>query len=224
MKEVLEYTEEELRNLSNEDLLKLRTEALDGVDRMYIEQFTKKILINALYGATANRFFPLFNPDFAASITANGRYFIQKSAIYVEEALQKVLPSEKPYTVYGDTDSSDGNTYINILTDKEERKKIMDLYEEGYDEIEYKSGKFLRKVNNISSLSVNSNGELEYKPIVYVMKHKVSKRMFRVKVRGNEVIITNDHSLMIKRNGSIIECKPFEVQKGDKIIMVKKVR
>ncbi len=105
MKDVLEYTESDLKNLSNDELLKLHRQALDGVDNMNTEQLTKKVLINSLYGATANKFFPLFNPDFAASITANGRYFIQKTTSYIEGALQKILPSENPYAIYNDTDS-----------------------------------------------------------------------------------------------------------------------
>lgn len=57
------------------------------------------------YGAMANKHFPLFNESMAAAITGNGRFFIQKTANMVEESLQKLNPSQKPYIVYGDTDS-----------------------------------------------------------------------------------------------------------------------
>ena len=62
-------------------------------------------MINSLYGAMANKWFPLFNESMAAAITGNGRFFIQKLAKYIEETLQKLLPQEKPYIIYGDTDS-----------------------------------------------------------------------------------------------------------------------
>lgn len=104
-KTVLDYTDSELESLSNDELLKLKEEAIFGADNAHTGQLSKKYLINALYGANANKFFPLYNPEIAASITANGRYFIKKVANYVEAALQKVLPSNKPYCVYGDTDS-----------------------------------------------------------------------------------------------------------------------
>lgn len=41
----------------------------------------------------------------AAAITGNGRYFIQKLSNYIEEKLQSLLKSSKPYIIYGDTDS-----------------------------------------------------------------------------------------------------------------------
>lgn len=109
-KTVLDYTDEELAALSDDELLKLKEEAIFGAENSHIGQLSKKYLINSLYGANANKFFPLYNPEIAASITANGRYFIRKTADYVEAALQKVLPSPKPYTVYGDTDS----TYFQV--------------------------------------------------------------------------------------------------------------
>lgn len=225
-KTVLDYTDEELAALSNDELLKLKEEAIFGAENSHIGQLSKKYLINSLYGANANKFFPLYNPEIAASITANGRYFIRKTADYVEAALQRVLPSSKPYTVYGDTDSFDSSTIININVNGEEKRiTIGELFENGYDDLEYKPGKHLRKVDNIDALSMNIKDPLspkiEYKKIVYVMKHKVNKKMYRLKINGKELKMTCDHCLIIKRNGKYIGVKPFEIQKGDKIIMVK---
>lgn len=105
LKDVLEYTEEELKQLSEDELKSLLQQAKDSESLYNTSQLVQKTMINSLYGALANRWFPLFNEDMAAAITGNGRYFIQKSANYIEEGLQKVLPQEKPYIVYGDTDS-----------------------------------------------------------------------------------------------------------------------
>lgn len=105
MREVLEYTEDELRSLSSEDLRLLLKKAEDGESLYNTRQLVEKTMINSLYGALANKWFPLFNEQMAAAITGNGRYFIQKLANYIEERLQGLLPQEKPYIVYGDTDS-----------------------------------------------------------------------------------------------------------------------
>lgn len=75
------------------------------VDRLNTEQLTKKILINALYGATGNAFFPLYNKDFASGITANGRIFIQQTANMIRQKFQELIPWSEEYIVYGDTDS-----------------------------------------------------------------------------------------------------------------------
>lgn len=42
----------------------------------------------------------------AAAITGNGRYFIQKLSNYIEEKLQSILPSQKEYIIYNDTDAA----------------------------------------------------------------------------------------------------------------------
>lgn len=105
MKEVLEYTEDELKLLSKQDLEILLKEAENKENLWNTRQLVEKTMINSLYGAMANKWFPLFNEDMAAAITGNGRYFIQKLAIFIEETLQNLLPQEKPYIVYGDTDS-----------------------------------------------------------------------------------------------------------------------
>lgn len=105
MKEVLEYTEDELRALSSSELETLLKEAESKESLFNTRQLVEKTIINSLYGSLANRYFPLFNEDMAAAITGNGRYFIQKLANYIEDTLQGMLEQEKPYIVYGDTDS-----------------------------------------------------------------------------------------------------------------------
>lgn len=105
-KEVLEYTEFELSTLTLQDLNELQKEAENGELLWNTRQMTEKILMNALYGALSNKFFPLFNEEMAAAITGNGRYFIQKKSNYIEEKLQSLIPSKKPYIIYNDTDAA----------------------------------------------------------------------------------------------------------------------
>lgn len=219
MKDPLEYSEEELNNLSTEELKELRLLSLDNEDKYFNEQWTKKILINSLYGATGNKFFSLYNRDFASSITANGRVFIQQTANRIRERLQELIPWKEEYVIYGDTDSCIESTLIN--TDNGD-VKIGDIYNsENSKEVEYKPGKFFKEVKDLKALSVSKDLKLEYKPVKYVMKHKVKKRLFKIKCNGKEVVITNDHSIMVKRDGKLIEVKPFEIKKTDKLILIK---
>lgn len=219
MKDPLEYSEEELNNLSTEELKELRLLSLDNEDKYFNEQWTKKILINSLYGATGNKFFSLYNRDFASSITANGRVFIQQTANRIRERLQELIPWKEEYVIYGDTDSTFFNTF---LTTSNGPIQIGELYNsQDTKEIEYKPGKFFKEVNGVKALSVSKDFKLEYKPIKYVMKHKVKKRLFKIKCNGKEVVITNDHSIMVKRDNKLIEVKPFDIRKTDKLILVK---
>lgn len=139
MKDVLEYTEEELHSLSIEEL-KLLSEEAENKEALYnTTQLVEKTLINSLYGALGNAYFPLFNEAMAAAITGNGRYFIQKLALYIEESLQNMLHSEKPYMVYGDTDSIyfSIEPFMNKIIEKNPGKSINE-YVEMADQFEKK--------------------------------------------------------------------------------------
>jgi len=105
MNDPLNYTEDELKALSTEDLELLIKTAKAKEALFDTEQLALKIMMNALYGAMANKYFPLFNEQMAAAITGNGRYFIQKLAKYIEKTLQGLHKSEKQYLIYSDTDS-----------------------------------------------------------------------------------------------------------------------
>ena len=104
-KDILEYTKDELEQLSITDLKKLAIIAESKENEYNTEQLVLKVQINGLYGAMANTHFSLFNDQMAAAITGNGRYFIQKKANYVENKLQNMLPANKKYLLYSDTDS-----------------------------------------------------------------------------------------------------------------------
>jgi len=105
LKNVLEYDENELRNLNIESLNKLLKEA-EMMESLYeVKQLVNKRLMNALYGALGNAAFPLFNEKMAAAITGNGRFFIRNLSNFIENRLQSLKPSKIPYIIYNDTDS-----------------------------------------------------------------------------------------------------------------------
>lgn len=222
MKNVLDYNIEDLNNLSIEELELLYILAEDGENEFNTRQLCEKTLMNALYGATANQFFPLFNEEMAAGITGNGRYFIRKLANNIENKLQSMISSKTPYILYSDTDSCIGSTIIETNNGK---IKIEDLYTSLSGLIEMRDeNNFIKHVKTpIKAASVNSNKELEYNNINYVMKHKVKKRMFKIKCNGDEVVITEDHSLIVLRNETLIEIKPKDVQKNDKLLKISSV-
>lgn len=219
MKDPLEYSEDELHQLSDEELNRLLDDSNNKESLYNTKQLVEKTLINSLYGALANKWFPLFNEEMAAAITGNGRFFIQKLANYIEESLQKMLPQEKPYIVYGDTDSCIGST--KVTTDRGQ-VKIEDLYVVLSGDVEARGeDNFIKHVKEpIKAASVNQNKQLEYNQINYVMKHKVKKRMFKIKCGNDEVTITEDHSMIVVRNGALIEIKPVDVKKTDKLIKI----
>lgn len=75
-------------------------------DQKDTEQYLYKILLNSTYGVFCNRFFALFDPDCARSITLTGQEMIRKT----DQTINQFVSEEwnLPYTdcvVAGDTDS-----------------------------------------------------------------------------------------------------------------------
>lgn len=189
-----------------------------AAERDHVSQMTLKIQINSLYGALANRHFLLANPDMAAAITSSGRFFIQLLANNVERRLQELLPSEKPYIIYGDTDSVVSTTILRI-NDKE--IAIGDLFDATDSPvIVTPSGNEVKRVVGKHSLTYTPEKGAHYQPVDYVMRHKVKKRMYRITSGDKLVEVTCDHSLKVMRNNELIDVKPSGLQKGDKIVRI----
>lgn len=219
MKEVLEYTEEELRKLPIEVLKKLLDDARSGERQYWTEQTGLKLIINSLYGAFANRWFPLFDEKMAQAITGAGRFFIRTLAKNIETKLQSMHPSEKLYMSYSDTDSCVGDTLVKTSLGDIKIEDLFDL--DGDIEVRGENNYINHLSEIITGASVNEKLELQYKQIKYVMKHKVKKQMFKITIGNKSVTITCDHSLMVVRGGKLIEVKPTELLKTDKLVKIR---
>lgn len=168
--ELLDYTKSDFEKLSNDELEKLLKEC-EYQEKKYLSfQMSKKILMNSLYGALANKGFSLFNEKIAQAITGNGRFFIQLSAINIEKKLQSILPSEKPYIIYGDTDS---NYYqiepiMDLIIKKHPNKTIneyVDLvakFEESVVDpvIQESIAEFAEKMNSLDKSAIGAKREI----------------------------------------------------------------
>ena len=214
--DVLNCSREDLEKLSDSELEKLLKYTQDKGNEYYILQIALKTLINSLYGALGNKAFILINEKIAQAITGNGRYFIKSFGRRIEKYLQSLKKWNKPYYIYSDTDSCVGDTLISTSLGK---IKIEDLFERPGEIVKNKNGSFVKRLDEkILAKSMNSNFEIQDKKIIYVMKHKVNKRMFKISVNDKSVIITEDHSVMINRNNNLISAKCTEILKTDKLI------
>ena len=132
------------------------------------------------------------------------------------------IPKEKPITIYGDTDSCHKNT--NILTNNGDFT-IEDLYNKNINEgsagITLKGHESVNCKENV--LNYDDNKGLYYAPVKRIIRHKVSKPKWKLKTKsGEEIIVTNDHSMIVFRNNKKIEVKPSEILKTDKILTNRK--
>lgn len=202
-------------------------------------QYVYKIKLNSLYGALTNYRFRFFRLELGESTTGTGRAVLKhqcrKTAelldgaynvdfpLYatVEEALENGETAdaalngpkfkgkfEAPSVVYGD--SVAGNSLVYTPTGQ---VHISSLFTNVDDKNEI-TGKEYCTTNLPHILSYNENtNRTEYHPVVYIMRHKCEKRMFRVWTTNSTYIdVTEDHSLMgfvdthqrKKYNGKII--------------------
>lgn len=220
-----DFSEEELtylNTLSNEELERLVDRCVNEETKRNTNQLVRKTLINGLYGATGNSHCRYFSLQNAEAVTSYGQLAIQWIARKMNEYMNNIVgTSGIDYVVYCDTDSVVGDTVIEINGTK---TTIADFYDSvgGYfvrkDELRQD---YVKKVTNCVSPSVNLNThEVEYNKVEYVMKHRVKKRMFKITVGGDSVIVTQDHSVMVMRDGEIIEVKPTEMRHTDKVVKI----
>lgn len=85
----------------------------DDAKRYKMEQEGLKILLNSLFGASANPYFRFFSTAIAEGITMTGQYIIQQVASDIDVYLNKVCETDGlNYVFYCDTDSN----YVTLNT------------------------------------------------------------------------------------------------------------
>ena len=135
------------------------------------------------------------------------------------------LDGNQSLTVAGDTDSTSWKSSIYVDSVK---LKVQDAfnkfkYENNDTVLKLNNGQEIVPVHNHNILSyVDHDAEATYRPIKYIMRHKVYKKSrFRIKTKsGKELEVTGDHSMMIIRNNELITVKAKDILKTDKIITI----
>ena len=122
--------------------------------------------------------------------------------------------------IYVDTDSVAGDSVIHTSLGK---KTIEELFLNGSKF--WKEGDKEYSANSNIEVAVygqSTTGPVKLDSYNYVYRHKTSKRRFRLTDNlGNQVVVTEDHSVIILENEKLIEKKPMDVKKGDKILTIK---
>ena len=221
----------------------LRLKILEEADRQEAEynkyhnwEQGTKILINSFYGGLANSYMYFFNVDLAECITKQG-----KSAIlYAEKNINKYFneywhKDKKTHeamgiavtgkvvndvTVYIDTDSCDKNTIIHC---EDKDRTIEEFYNHcsQYGDGGNTLAGHESNLCNVRILNYSENNGLYYANAKRVIRHKVSKKKWILKTKsGKKIIVTNDHSLVVFRDGKQVTCKPCEVLLTDKILTI----
>lgn len=191
------------------------TQQIDFLDMM---QLIKKIQLNSTYGCLLNQHSKFFEFNLGQSTTLTGRCISKHMSSKVNELLSGEYKYNDNVIIYGDTDSCAKNT--NIISNHG-TKTIEDLFNScnefwlnGIKEYAYNSD--LKVMSYNPTLNIT-----ELMPINYIYRHKTKKPKWRITdINGNFVDITNDHSVMIERDGILLESKPQDIKENDIIISI----
>ena len=152
---------------------------------------------------------------------------IEVDPISAEELLKKSGKKSYVDVIYGDTDSVASNSLINIkLTDG--TTKIVTI-EELYDRYgKSNAGSTLvgheSVTTDVKILNWDEDNKLHYGNPKRVIRHKVSKPKWRLKTKsGKEIFVTNDHSMIVFRDGQKLKVKPKDILPTDKILIVNNI-
>jgi len=213
-------------------------EAEKNVAHYDLLQHTKKISLNSAYGALLNAFFAFFDERMGASVTASGRQItthmietageiltgerlslIKTTSVDNQGKVQHDYHVDSEAIIYSDTDSLTGDSLVKTNYGSfslEELFQACPIKTQPQGSKQFGEGLF-----NLKVLSYKS-GEARYLNARSIYRHKVSKARWKVTLEnGKSVEITNDHSIMVERNGELIEVKPADIQKTDIFISVK---
>ena len=192
--------------------LKAKKEELQlKANNAYITQLAIKLLLNSVYGATGTKYFPLYDLDIAEATTIGGKTATKEMVNYVNKYLNRIINSDQSqnFIVAGDTDSVVGSTVLNGKTIEEifiEAKRSGEV-----DHLQNGTEVVFPKQEHCFSLGGLTK-------ILNVSRHRVSKERWMVSVGNQEAEMTCDHSVMVYRDGEVIEVKPSQIKRSDCLI------
>jgi len=181
-------------------------------------QLVKKINLNSLYGAILNPGCRFFDNRIGQSTTLTGRAIAQHMAGKVNEIITGEFNHTGKAIIYGDSVTGDtmiltkdGDITIKQLFDRCLEHSIVGEKEYGVLSPDKVMG--FNSFEDSTVMAIPS----------YVMRHKTKKRLYQINLQnGKSVKVTEDHSIMVDRDGFLIEVRPTDIRNTDLFICLKR--
>ena len=175
-----------------------------------------KILLNSTYGALLNAGSRFFDQRIGQSTTLTGRSITRHMASKTNEMIVGEYDHYGDSIIYGDTDSLTGDAVIRSNIGD---LPISEMFDKCTDFWKYGDKEFARD-SDIMVMSYDTAWQDPYMGhIQYIYRHPVSKAMYEITDQlGNMVTVTEDHSVMVERDGQLIETRPAEMRHTDILI------
>ena len=242
------YPDKDIYKMSLSELKQFKEEINNLRQEYSLLELAYKTLGNAAYGASANAWFYFYNVSLAGDITGECRNLTKTMWHNLEDFFHEKIWErkdlwekfdfeldeskhdwyrEQPVSIYSDTDSIEKKSLLLIKDNKNIQNQIS--IEDLYNNCLKKFGQFNITENNKEIvecdqqiLNYTNDNKIDYIPIKYIIRHKVSKPKFKIKTKsGKEIIVTGDHSCIVFRNGEKISIKAKDInQNTDKILSI----
>ncbi len=175
-----------------------------------------------MYGSLLSPSCRFFDQRIGQSTTLSGRQVVKHMISSVNEIITGEYDHVGDAVIYGDTDSEIGST-IHLTNVGE--KTIEELFNCGnrfYNEATEYGVKEYSMPNSLETLTYNPCfNEIMYGEVNYIYRHKVSKDLYEIEDEsGNIVTVTEDHSVMVERDGNLVQSKPADIRENDNLISV----
>lgn len=191
-------------------------EALAKIQDVFQHSF--KIYLNSVYGFTGTQFSPVFSQDIAEAVTLTGQATTKEMVRYTNAALNKIGKTDMGvlHVIAGDTDSVFSDAKITVNSSIKTIENLFnDIINDGSIDVLFNGTEVAIPNSKIITESINGKTLIKN-----VSRHKVSKGQYKISIRNKEPLkITEDHSIIVYRNGKIIECKPNEIKNTDYLIV-----
>lgn len=178
------------------------------------KQLVTKIKLNSLYGALLNQGCRFEDHRIGQSTTLTGRIIAQHMDAHVNQVITGEYDHVGKSVIYGD--SVTGDTLIRTdsgqITIAELYNQCLQHEQNGDKEYGMQSFSKVIGFNSFEDSPVMAN-------IAYVMRHKTKKKLYKITLENNKTVtVTEDHSVMVDRDGFLTEVRPAEIQADDLII------
>jgi hypothetical protein len=165
-------------------------------------------------GALLNNHCRFYDKRIGQSVTLTGRQITKHMNSEINDVITGVYNHEGSAMVYADSVTGD-----TIIRTDDGDKTIKQLFDEC---MEHSISEF-KEYGLWSDAKVVGFSAFHMEPTVsnieYVMRHKTKKKLYRITTEnGKSVTVTEDHSVMVDRDGELLECKPTEILETDLII------
>lgn len=218
-------TEKEKLQQQLEQLKEKKKEYEIKADNCDVLQHSLKIFLNSAYGAFGSVYYPLYDIDIAESTTIGGKTATQEMVRYVNWYMNKLQGTENDeFVIAGDTDSCIYSSKVSI--NGKSIGELFDEYSKKCTPLLLNNNKDLKYCTEIIDLIANGFIEYTYSlngktKIKNISRHKVNKSRYLIQIDNNSVEVTGDHSIMVYRNGQVIECKANEIKDTDYLLQRK---